>query len=130
MLIKQNPVKSNILFFFFGCVGSLVVARGIFLCHAQALRCGMWVLSPVVAWGSFLSPVVARGSFLSPVVACGLLSSCGSWAPEHVGSVVVAHGLSCPTACEILVPQLGIKLASPAFQDGFYTTGPPGKSQV
>ena len=31
------------------------------------------------------------GSF---VAARGLLSSCGSWAPEHVGSVVVTCGLS------------------------------------
>ena len=31
------------------------------------------------------------GSF---VVASGLLSSCGAWAPEHMGSVVVARGLS------------------------------------
>ena len=28
------------------------------------------------------------------VVACRLLSSCGVWAPECVGSVVAAHGLS------------------------------------
>ena len=48
-----------------------------------------------------------------------LFSSCGMRAPEHVGSVVcgpralllrrassvvVAHGLSCPAACGILVP--------------------------
>ena len=55
----------------------------------------------------------------SLVVACKLLSSCGAWAPGRMGSVVcsmqalllrrassvvVAHGLSCPTACGILVP--------------------------
>ena len=34
----------------------------------------------------------------SLVVVRGLLSSCGSPAPEPVGSVVVAHGLSCPVA--------------------------------
>ena len=33
--------------------------------------------------------------------------SCSMQAPEHVGSVVVAHGLSCPTACGILVPWAG-----------------------
>ena len=38
--------------------------------------------------GSF---VVARRIFFG---ACGLLSSCRTWAPGHVGSVVVAHGLS------------------------------------
>ena len=68
---------------------------------------------------------------------------CGAWAPEHVGSslrlagslvevrassVVVVRGLSCPAACGILVPQPGIKPASPALEGGFFTTGPPGKS--
>ena len=37
------------------------------------------------------------------VVVRGLLSSCGRWAPEPGGSVVVAHGHSCPAACGILV---------------------------
>jgi len=40
----------------------------------------------------------------------------------------VAHGLSCPAACGILVPLPGIEPASPAFQGRFLTTGPPGKS--
>ena len=31
-------------------------------------------------------------------------------------SVVVTCGISCPTACEILVPQPGIKPTSPALQ--------------
>ena len=79
--------------------------------------------------------------------SCGvwvfLFSSCGAWAPERVGSVlcgtralqlrhassvVVVHGLSCPTACGILVPQPGIEPGSPALEGGFLTTGPPGKS--
>ena len=74
--------------------------------------------------------------------ACGLfvavrwlLSSCGAWAAErvgsvfaHSGSIVVVCGLSCPSACGILVPQPGIQVASTALQDGFSTTGPPGKS--
>ena len=29
------------------------------------------------------------------IVMCGLFSTCGSWATERTGSVVVAHGLSC-----------------------------------
>ena len=77
------------------------------------------------------------------VVAGGLLSSCGARAPEHVGSIVTACGLSscrelgsvvvacvlsCPAACGILVPQPGIKPASPALEGGYLTTGPPGKS--
>ena len=43
-------------------------------------------------------------------------------------SLAVVPGLSCPKACGILVSRLGIELASPAMQDGFLTTGPPGKS--
>ena len=84
----------------------------------------------------------------SLVAAHGLLSSCGAWAPEHMGSIVAARGLSscgtwalecggsvvaacglsCPTACEILVPRLGIEAVFPALEGRFLTTGPPGKS--
>ena len=46
--------------------------------------------------------------------------------------VVVAHsalyGLSCPSACGILVPQPGIEPMSPELQDEFLSTGPPRKS--
>ena len=55
------------------------------------------------------------GSFL----AVHGLSSCGTKA-----SVVVAHGLSCPVACRILVPGPGIEPMSSALQSGFLTTGP------
>ena len=65
----------------------------------------------------------------SVVAACGL-SSCGVCALERAGSVVVVHGLSCPAACGILVPQPGIEPTSPALEDGFLTTGPPGRSHV
>ena len=44
------------------------------------------------------------------------------------GSAVAVLRLIHPAACEILVPQSGIKPASPAQQGGFLTTGPPGKS--
>ena len=47
---------------------------------------------------------------------------------RHAGSLVDAHGLSCPVACGILVPRPGIEPASPALEGGFFTTGPPGKS--
>ena len=40
----------------------------------------------------------------------------------------VFHEVMGPGAM-ILVPQAGIELASPALQDEFLTTGPPGKSQ-
>ena len=45
------------------------------------------------------------------------------------GSVVAGCRLSCSVATSgILVPQTGIKLASPAFQGKLVTSGPPGKS--
>ena len=77
------------------------------------------------------------------VAARGLLSSCGVRAPgcvgsvvcgtralslRHANSVVVAHGLSCPAACGILVPRPGISPMSPALEGRLFTTGPPGKS--
>ena len=37
-------------------------------------------------------------------------------------NVFVVHGLSCPEACEILVPELGIKPVSPEVEGGFLTT--------
>ena len=39
----------------------------------------------------------------------------------HVGSFVVAYGLSCPTACGILVPQPGIETLCPALKGIFLT---------
>ena len=80
----------------------------------------------------------------SLVVVCGFsLSSCGARAPGRVGSVihgmwavllrrassvVAAHGLSCPVACGLPVPQLGMEPTSPALEGRFLTTGLPGKS--
>ena len=41
--------------------------------------------------------------------------------------LVLAHGLSCPGACGILVPWPEIQPGSSAWQDRFLATGPPGK---
>ena len=41
---------------------------------------------------------------------------------------VVMHGLSCPMACEILVPWPKIEPMSPALEGKFLSTGPPRKS--
>ena len=43
-------------------------------------------------------------------------------------SFILAHRLSYPPACRILVPQPGIEPESPTLKCGFLTTGPPGKS--
>ena len=42
--------------------------------------------------------------------------------------VVAAHGLSCPVACGVLVPQPRIQPGSPDLEGGFQTAGPPAKS--
>ena len=44
-----------------------------------------------------------------------------------MGSVVVAHGLSCSVACGILVSGPGIEPMFLALPGGFLTTGPPEK---
>ena len=63
-------------------------------------------------------------------LSCSMQDLCwGTWALEHVCSVVSVCRLSCPTACVILVSQPGIKNMSPAMEGAFLTTGPPGKSQ-
>ena len=56
---------------------------------------------------------------------CGGLSCCGAWVLGWQGSVVVAHWLSCPLACGILVPRAGMEPSSPALAGGFLTAGPP-----
>ena len=48
----------------------------------------------------------------------------------YADSLVAANRLSCPGTCGILVPWPGVEPASSAFQGGFITTGPPGKSQI
>ena len=53
--------------------------------------------------------------------------SCGRWdlPLQCADSPFVVCGLRCSTACEIL----GIEPAPPPLEEGFLTTGPPGKSQ-
>ena len=46
----------------------------------------------------------------------------------HEGSLVVAQGSSCPEACGILAPRLGLEPMSPALEGGFSTTGPHQES--
>ena len=111
----------------------------LFFLAASGLSCGTRALSfrcvGSLLWRAGFSPVVAGGFSLS---------SCGALAPRRVGSVVcgtralslrrvssvdVARGLSCPAACGILVPRPGIEPVFPELEGGFFTTGPPGKSQ-
>ena len=55
------------------------------------------------------------------------------WPPDPIlfiwlSSLVVAHGLSCPAPCGILVPRTGMEPESPALEGRILTTGLPGKS--
>ena len=59
---------------------------------------------------------------------CGGFSFCRAQALGHIGSVVVAHGLSCPAACGMLVPSARTEPMYPALAGGFWATIPPGKS--
>ena len=68
--------------------------------------------------------IISKKSFLFNLYLFGCIRS----SLQHVGSLVVAHRLSCSEACEILVPRLGIELMYPVLQGGFLTSGPPGKS--
>ena len=108
------------------CVGSrplpLHVYFNIYVCMYVCIYLFIWLHWALVA---------ARGIF---TVACGLFvcsaraSLVAARGLQSVGSVVVAHGLRCPEACGILVPQPGIERMSPALEGRFSTTGSPGKS--
>ena len=54
-------------------------------------------------------------------------SCCGAWALGTQASVVVAHRLSCSSACGIF-PRPGIEHVFPALAGGCLSTVPPGKS--
>ena len=74
--------------------------------------------------------LVAESWGCSLVAVRGLLVAVASLAVERdsgvPGSVVVAHGLSCPTWN---LPGPGIKPVSPALAGGVLTTRPLGKSR-
>ena len=105
--------------------------EGIFFFNIYLFIWLRWVL--VAACRIFVGGcgIFRCGARASLVATCRLLSSCGARTLEcglSSCSVVVAHGLSSPAACGILVPRPGIKPASPALEAGFLTTGPAGKS--
>ena len=78
--------------------------------------------------------LVAASRGYSLIVMSGLLMAMDSPAAHRLSgmraSVVAAHGLSCSSACSILVPGPGTKPVSPALAGRFLTTGLPGKSHT
>ena len=76
-----------------------------------------------------LSLVGRAGPTLS--LLCAGFSCCGAQAPGHLDfSSWGTQGLSCPSACGILVLRSGIKPIFSAVAGGLLTTAPPGKSLV
>lgn len=103
-----------------GCAGSPLQHAG-----SSLPRAGAFLAAHSLSSCSLRSLAVRRlGS--SAVAARGLFS-CGTWAPECLGSAVVSCGLNFYTACGILVPRLEPK--SPALQGGILTTRLLEKSQ-
>ena len=87
-----------------------VVAHRLFIEACGNFHCGAHCSTQALCCGTWASLQLWHAGFL--------FSSCGAWAPEHVGSVVcgtwalqlrhvssvvVAHRLCCPAACGILV---------------------------
>ena len=95
--------------------------RNLFIYLAvSGFSCSTWDF-PCIMWDVSLCYTDSRAVvWAQQLAACGLQSM---WVP-----VVAACELSYSVACGILVPQPWIKLASPALEGEFLTTGPPGKS--
>ena len=103
-----------LFFFFFFWIYYFFLAVLEFCCSARASsRCGEWQL------------LFRCGTRVSH---CGGVSCCRAQALGTPASVAVAHVLSCPAACGILVSGPGIKPMSPAWADEFLTTGALGKT--
>ena len=97
------------------------------LCHVFIFACAGPSLLPT----GFLQ--LRRWGFLLQCLL--LLQGTGLWTSglqqlRHCGSVVLAHGLSCPVVCGILLPRSGIEPVSLALAGGFLTTGSLGKSCI
>ena len=101
-------------FFFFFRICYFFLAVLDFRCSARASSCcGEWQL------------LFRCGTRVSH---CGGVSCCRAQALGTPASIAVAHVLSCPAACGILVSGPGIKPMFPAWADEFLTTGALGKT--
>ena len=122
MTFLDFVINFFLIYFIFGCIGSLLLHTG-FLQLRQSgatLRCSVQASH------------------------CGGFSCCGAWALGAWASVVVAHELSscsralerrlssCGTRAQLLhgmwdIPGPGLEPMSLALAGGFLTTVPPGK---
>ena len=92
---------AQLLYFFF----LINVLKSILFLAVLALHCCAWAFSSCGVQASL----------------CGGFSFCRAPALGPQASVVVAHGLSCPTICGILVPRSGTERTSPALAGRFLT---------
>ena len=115
--------------------------------HAHtAIFIYFWLCRVFVATHRLSLVVVSRGYSLAVVQWLLLLrspgsrgrgfNSCSTWAQQswlvaqgHMGSVVVAHGLSCSAVYGIF-PDQGSNLLSPVLSDRFLSAMPPGKYPI
>ena len=90
--------------FIYSFIHSFMAALGLRCCGRAFSSCGERGLLCCSARASSCCGAPAPGVRASVVAAFGL-SSCGTWALEHEGLVVVAHRLSCSAACGIFPDQ-------------------------
>ena len=113
------PIFELICLFIVSCKGYKFIYSGYstssdvwlasIFCHSSAV----FSLSFFLSFSNIYLPVLG--------LSCGTQ---GLSLPRVVSLVVgMVCRLSCPTACEILVPQPGLKNRSPALQGGVLTTG-------
>ena len=106
------------LFYFLAVLGLLCCMQAFSSCGKQGLLSSRDAQTSNC--GGFCYGAQALGAWASVVAAHG---------PQRVGSVVVVHGLSCSTTCEIFLDQ-GSNLFSPVLAVRIPSTVPPGKSII
>ena len=122
--VHQPQASSIVDFYIFECTNMM------FLENLQLIsreRC-LWLFVLVLFLKKYLFVYLAASGLCCVTWVLSLRcmdSLVGAHVRQSRGSVVRAHGLSCSTACGILVPRPGITPTSPALQGRFLTTGPP-----
>ena len=126
---RRNILLTNYLFSIFLAALGLCCGPVGFLQLQQAaatrlLRCpGFSLLWLLLLWSMGSRALDLQKLLLqNSVVATRRLSS--------TGSGIVAHKLSCPMTCGILLPGQGIEPMSPALAGEFLITGPPRKTYL
>ena len=115
---EYNAFLSFDFFFFFGGTGSLLLCT-VFL--------QLWFKSFSIAGAALVSGHRLESAQASVVMERGL-NSCNLQAPE-LG--LTSCGPLAQLPCGMWdLPRPGIELVSLALQDGFLTTGPPGKPKI